>query len=349
MDRRFNPQAPVRWLPASITFLVACLALAALGCSSDHHGSPLPRPEVDLPMTFQPEDFQYVSEGEIVPLKLFPGWVAVRSQSDEIEPLRSQLEAAPGVRAPLEALEAGRGLWLVELREGLGSDEILDLLARLNGAAGIDFASPVFQAPSTRAVVTEEILIKFRSDASPEDIAYFLSSRKLGIIRENYPLERCYLVSFSSSSGPNPLVVSVDLASDPLVEYCQPNFLEINEAPDALEPLLEEETLEPLSTLPLRLDRIFSPKVFQEFDWSPQHPIYQMPSGWEVLAREDFEEAPFLPNWANQDRNPRDGQYVWGAVDDASFPAYRSDTYPAEGNKGWVAAQHDPAVARPKA
>lgn len=341
MERRFNAHAPVWCLIASITRLAACLLLAAFGCSSNHRGSPTPRPELDLSMTFQAEDFQYVSEGEIVPLELFPGWVAVRSQSDEIQILRSQLEAAPGVRAPLQALEAGRSLWLIELQEGLGSEEILDLLARLNGSAGIDFASPVFQAASTRAVVTEEILIKFRSDASPEDIAYFLASRKLGIIRENYPLERCYLVSFSSSSGSNPLVLSVELSSEPLVEYCNPNFLELMEAPAVRTPRPEQGELEPASSLSLQTGQIFYPNVFQDFDWLSSGPS-EMPSGWEVLASEDFEEAPVLPNWANQDRDPADGLYFWGAMDDAQFPSYRSDSYPAEGNKGWVAAQHDP-------
>ncbi len=325
-------------------FFLAWLIQVLPGCSSDHDGSPALRPEVDLSMRFQAEDFRYISEGETLPLELFSGWVAVRSASGEIDSLRRELESAPGVRVPLEALEAGGGLWLIELEEGLEPEAILELLARLNGASGINYVSPVFQAPSSRSIVTEEIVVKFLSGASPEDIAYLLSSRGLPVLRENYPLQRCYLVSFSSSSGPNPLVVAAELSSDPLVEYCHPNFLEMTEAPRAGQPLVGEDTPGPLATLPLRKSQMFYPNVFQEFDWIFPG-LVEIPSGWEVLASEDFEGSRVLEGWTNEDRNPQDGLYFWGAIDDASFPAYvatPSSPYPAEGRKGWTAARHDP-------
>ena len=344
-----NPGNQARWYSlgpsASVVFFVLCLLQAALGCSSDHSKSTVPPPESELSMSFQLQDFQYVSEGEIVPLELYRGWVAVRSRAGELDPLRSALESTPGVRSPLEALEAARGLWLIELEDGLGSEEILELLERLNGASGIDFASPVFQAPSSRGIVTEEIVVKFRRDASPEDITDLLSSRGLGVIKEDYPLERCYLVSFARPSGPNPLVVSTELSSHPLVEYCHPNFFEVMEAPDARKPLLEEDGFRPLSTLPLRKAGMFYPNVFQEFDWISQG-LIEVPSGWQVLAGEDFEGDQILGGWTNEDRNPETGRYFWGPVDDASYPAYIAspqEAYPGEGQKGWVAARHDPS------
>lgn len=334
------------WKPSAsaVCFILCLLLQAALGCSSDHSGSAAPRPEGDLSMSFQLQDFQYVSEGDLVPLELYRGWVAVRSRTESIDSLRNALETAPGVRVPLETLKAYGGLWLIELEEGLESEEILELLARLNNESGIDYASPVFQAPSSRALVTEEIVLKFRRDASPEDIDSFLSSRRLGVIRQDYRLERCYLVSFSSSSGPNPLVVSVELSSNPLVEYCHPNFFEILEFPDARKPMRDEDNLKPLSTLPLRKAEIFYPNVFQEFDWIFQGPI-EMPSGWQVLVGEDFEGSEILQGWMNEDRNPENGRYFWGSIDDASYPAYVAPPerpYPGEGQKGWVAAQHSP-------
>lgn len=330
---------------ASIVFFLLCLLQAALGCSSDHPRPAIPPSEGDLSMSFKLQDFQYMSEGEIVPLELHRGWVAVRSAAEEFDPLRSTLESTPGVRSPLEALAAARGLWLIELEEGLGPEEILDLLERLNGVSEIHYASPVFQAPSSRSIVTEEIVVRFRRDASPEDIAYCLSSRRLGVIKENYPLERCYLVSFSRPSGPNPLVVSLELSSDPLVEYCHPNFFEVLEPPDARRTLLEEDGLRALSTLPLREAGMFYPNLFQEFDWIFQGPI-EMPAGWQVLASEDFEDDPILEGWSNQDRNPSNGRYFWGPVDDASYPPYATSPerpYPGEGQKGWVAARHGPS------
>lgn len=322
-----------------------CLAFAGsfptIGCSSSDTGrsSGGPLPPADTSMAFSASDFSYVSQGELLDLDLFGKKIAMRAR--DRERLRDWLQAEPLVRSPLRLEEIGRGVTLVSLTPAAAEEELLDLVLRLNQSGLAAYASPMFQIPSCRIVVTDEIVVKFREGIQQSEIEQFAQGRNLRILKADYPLEQCYLLGFTSRAGPNPLSVSRELCSFEEVEYAHPNFLEIHEPPDARpNEAGDEEVISDLFVSEQNATLLY-PNLFQEFDWIIAG--HQMFSAWSRILIEDFEGNVPLLGWTNEDRDPTNGRYSWGPVSNSEYPSLMGSSDEPEGNKGWVAASHDPA------
>ncbi len=322
-----------------------CLALfgafLTTGCSSSDNGrsSGGPEPPADTSMVFSTSDFSYVSQGEQVDLDLFTNKIALRAR--DRERLRDWLQAEPLVRVPLRLEEIGRGVTLVSLVPATAEEELLDLVLRLNQSGLTAYASPMFQIPSCRIVVTDEIVVKFRDGIQQSEIEQFAQEKNLRILKADYPLDRCYLLGFTSGAGNNPLSVSRELCACEEVEYAHPNFLEIHEPPDARPNEAGEEDMISDLFVSEQNATLLYPNLFQELDWIIVG--HEMFSAWSRILIEDFEGPAPLVGWTNEDRDATNGRYFWGAVSDSEYPSLMGSYYEPEGNKGWVAASHDPA------
>lgn len=328
----------------SSLLLLLCLAFVGSslpnGCSSSDmdssSGNPQPGPETS--MAFSASDFQYVCQGQQIDLDLYAKKIAVRAQDEA--PLRAWLEAEPLVREPLLLEKIGRGITLVSVKPSATEEELLDLVLRLNQSGLAAYASPMFQVPSCRIVVTDEIVVKFREGIPQNEIDEFAQAKNLRILKADYPTERCCLLGFTSQAGANPLAVSREIVLCGEVEYAHPNFLEIHEPPDARSTAAEEEDLVSDLFVSEQNATILYPNLFQEFDWIVAG--HRMFSAWSRVLTENFEGPEPLPGWTNEDRDPADGRYAWGRVSDVEYPSLMGPYYQPEGNKGWVAAIHDP-------
>ena len=94
-----------------------------------------------------------------------------------MDALEDRLEDEPAVKKPLRSNQAGRGIALFALADGVTQQEILSLIDRLNGSGLVKYASPLFTAPSTRAVLTDEMVVKFKQGYAASEIEAFIAAR----------------------------------------------------------------------------------------------------------------------------------------------------------------------------
>ena len=73
--------------------------------------------------------------------------------------------------------------------------------------------------------LTDKIIVRFRSEATPEQIDALLEKYKLVVIRAYEGEKNTYLLQVTRSSGENPLKISNHLADEPLVESSEPNLI----------------------------------------------------------------------------------------------------------------------------
>jgi len=286
-------------------------------------------------MTFDASDFTYYSQGQEQNLTVFLEKFAARVADGKMDDFKAWLGGEPLVEKPLKLNRFGRGIVTVSLNDGVKRGEILALILRLNQAGLVRYAGPMFTSASVRTALTDEIVVKFSDGVSEAQIKAFVTSAKLSILKANYPMPRCYLLGFTSGSGANPLNVSRQLYGSNLVEYAHPNFMDWMEPPGGID-VDEEESGEFVSEQNAML---LYPNIFQEFDWIVTvQPM--IPTGWEPVVEEGFEELAVLDGWSYTDDDPQSGAYYWGRVSDADYPNLMGDGYLAEGNKGWVARHH---------
>ena len=194
-----------------------------------------------------PEGLYYTVPQGRVPLRTAPGRVAVR------------LEGPASQAAPL------RGCQLLEGQPG-------DFQAR----SDVRWVSPLLETPGGPALLTDEVLVRFRKEASPSEVASVL--QRFQEVPKEFLAERSHLVRVATTSGLEALDRANELAGLPLVEYAHPNFLVLpgSEAPAGVP------------------DRPVAPRG---------------PATWTTVVDEDF-SGPFPgPGWTLT------GEPTWGAVD----------------------------------
>lgn len=188
MDRLLRLTPRSRALPG-LLLLVALLALA--------------------PSTARSQDaLFYYFEGRQVPLTVSSSTVAVR--------------LAPGTVEARSRSLGHRGYHLVTLTDetrGRGVQQFL-------GKPGVLLASPLIETPGGgRAILTDEILVRFRPEATPEEVQSVL--HRFEPIPKEYLAERSHLLRVSTDSGLEALEEANRLARLPFVQYAEPNFLNL--------------------------------------------------------------------------------------------------------------------------
>jgi len=293
-------------------------------------------------MVFASSALSYSSGGEELALTIDRTKLAVCLKEEDTEALRAALAEEPIARHPLDIRRIRGTIFLIALTEGATEEGALELIDRLNRLPATRYASPVFTAPSSRAVLTHEIIAKFEAGTSPTEIETLVAEMGLRILRPDYPMARSYLLGFTSKSGANPLEAARSLRASPRVAYAHPNLLLLLDPPGGIP--AAGDGARPGAFLSEENAALLNPNAYMDLQtMGSQHPWSQL--GWETIVEERFDGPTALSGWTNEDRNPGHGQYFWGPVSDAVYPDIARADYDGEGNKGWVALSHAPGEA----
>jgi len=180
----------------------------------------------DMKMSFDTEEFTYYAQGQQTELELFHEKVSVSVAPENIEPLKAILETEPLVIQPLDVEELpGDGIILVALIDGATEAQILELVDRLNQMGLVRFASPMFIEQTTRIIITDEYVVKFKDSFSAEEIVAYLNSQRVRILKRDFLWPNCYVLGFLTQNGENTLELARTFFDSDMVEYAHPNFL----------------------------------------------------------------------------------------------------------------------------
>ena len=180
----------------------------------------------DMKMSFDTEEFTYYAQGQQTELALFHEKVSVSVAPENIEPLKAILETEPLVIQPLDVEELpGDGIILVALIDGATEAQILELVDRLNQMGLVRFASPMFIEQTTRIIITDEYVVKFKDSFSAEEIVAYLNSQRVRILKRDFLWPNCYVLGFLTQNGENTLELARTFFDSDMVEYAHPNFL----------------------------------------------------------------------------------------------------------------------------
>jgi subtilisin family serine protease len=217
-------------------------------------------------------------------LNVVPDLVAVR-----LAPGATLKQKAGRIQTP------SQGAWRLVSTSGKtgASEQAREML----GESGVEFTSPVVQAEGSRAILTDQILVRFRPEATPEQIDSALQGLT-PIPRENLAA-RSHLVRAATRSGLETLQQANRLAKLPFVQYAEPNFMNLLD--EELQPAPDFEALKARFPSPVRFDAARTAPIPEPVD----------PRGaatWTTILDEDFSKAFPGPGWAVK------GNPTWGRV-----------------------------------
>ncbi len=79
--------------------------------------------------------------------------------------------------------------------------------------------------PDSNIILTDQIIVQFKEDVSPEQIAQMLGKYHLEIVEEYTDRANNFLLRVTADSGANPVKISNRLHSEGLTEYAEPNLV----------------------------------------------------------------------------------------------------------------------------
>lgn len=236
-----------------------------------------------------PAGLFYHFRDQAIPLSVVPDVVAVRLAPG------ATLERTAGRVQPL-----GQGAWRLVSTAGKAgaSEQAREMLDE----SGVEFTSPVVQAEGGRAVLTDQILVRFRPEATPEQIDSALQG--FTPIPRQHLAERSHLVRVATRSGLEVLDQANRLAKLPFVQHAEPNFMNLLEADPPSSQNASAPNLEALRARfsgPVRLNAARTAPVREPVD----------PRGaatWTTILDEDFSKAFPGEGWSVA------GNPTWGRV-----------------------------------
>ena len=223
----------ISWIIVALVFLF--LASCSRG-SPDGVFSPGAKAEAEAlgnnAMEFTTSDFTYYADGKLTELDLYPGQVAISAPDDKTDQLKSWLESEPLVKKPVEIEDIGKkDIILVSLAHGATADQILELIKRLNQSGLINYASPVFGNADDKTIITDEFVVRFKDTYSVTEIENFIAGKNVTIIKKDFLWSKCYILGFTSQSGPNTLNVASEFYKSGMVVFAHPNFITVTKPP----------------------------------------------------------------------------------------------------------------------
>lgn len=204
MRIRPTARAVPRSIPLLVLLLLALAAFLAPWTARSHAGAP--------------EGLSYTFEGKPFPLTVSSDTVAVRLAPG------ASAESVLGRDAKAKAL-GNQGWHLVPATGGA-----LDQVQQLATESGVRLASPVIEAGGAQALLGDEILVHFRTDATPAQVQSVLN-QFTRVPRESLA-EGSHLLRVSTRSGVVALQEANRLAALPFVEWAEPNFLNLVDRPE---------------------------------------------------------------------------------------------------------------------
>jgi subtilisin family serine protease len=224
------------------------------------------------------------------------------------------LERTAGRVQPL-----GQGAWRLVSTAGKAgaSEQAREMLDE----SGVEFTSPVVQAEGGRAILSDEIIVRFRPEATPEQIDSALQG--FTPIPRQHLAERSHLVRVATRSGLEALEAANRLAKLPYVQYAEPNFLNLL---DEGLPSSQNASAPNLEALRARFS---GPVRFQASPTAPaREPVDSRGAAtWTTILDEDFSKAFPGPGWTVA------GNPTWGRV---GFSETEIRLWPAAGGSNAV-------------
>jgi len=255
-----------------------------------------------------PAGLFYHFRDQAIPLSVVPNVVAVRLAPG------ATLERTAGRVQPL-----GQGAW--RLVSTAGKAGATEQAREMLDESGVEFTSPVVQAEGGRAILSDEILVRFRPEATPEQIDSALQG--FTPIPRQHLAERSHLVRVATRSGLEALQQANRLAKLPFVQYAEPNFMnlldqDLQSAQSASAPNLEALTA-----------RLTAPVRFQASPTAPaREPVdLRGAATWTTILDEDFSKAFPGEGWTVS------GNPTWGRV---GFSETEIRLWPAAGGSNAV-------------
>ncbi len=133
--------------------------------------------------------------------------------------------AAAGKEFPNARALGSHGHYLVRVT---GADQVQKMLDQ----PGVLATSPVVEAEGAWAILTDESIVRFRPEATPEQVQSVLQS--FTEIPREHLARRSHLLRVSTRSGVEALQEANRVARLPFVQYAEPNFLNLVDGnPDA--------------------------------------------------------------------------------------------------------------------
>jgi len=256
-----------------------------------------------------PAGLFYHFRDQAIPLSVVPDVVAVRLAPG------ATLERTAGRVQPL-----GQGAW--RLVSTVGKAGATEQAREMLDESGVEFTSPVVQAEGGRAILSDEIIVRFRPEATPEQIDSALQG--FTPIPRQHLAERSHLVRVATRSGLEALEAANRLAKLPYVQYAEPNFLNLL---DEGLPSSQNASAPNLEALRARFS---GPVRFQASPTAPaREPVDSRGAAtWTTILDEDFSKAfPEGNGWVVS------GNPTWGRV---GFSETEIRLWPAAGGSNAV-------------
>jgi len=256
-----------------------------------------------------PAGLFYHFRDQAIPLSVVPDVVAVR--------------LAPGAtleRTAGRVQTLGQGPW--RLVSTAGKAGATEQAREMLEESGVEFTSPVVQAEGARAVLSDQIIVRFRPEATPEQMDSALQG--FTPIPRQHLAERSHLVRVATRSGLEALQQANRLAKLPFVQYAEPNFMNLL---DEDLPSSQNASVPNLEALRARFS---GPVRFQASPTAPaREPVDSRGAAtWTTILDEDFSKAfPEGNGWVVS------GNPTWGRV---GFSETEIRLWPAAGGSNAV-------------
>ena len=117
------------------------------------------------------------------------------------------------------------GLILMELKEGLVTDDVAKTRENLNKSTLVKYSTPVFQYHSMKLVLMDEFAVRFKPNISEEDIQTLNNENSVGVVRKSPYRHNRYVLRVLNPKEKNALETANAYNSDVRVLYSTPNFL----------------------------------------------------------------------------------------------------------------------------
>lgn len=153
-------------------------------------------------------------------------------QGGNVDAIHSELKAAnlADNLATQKAAEISDGITMIDLRERLPLAEYMQTLQDASALNDVELVGPVFEIGSTTLLVTDEVIVQFKQEATSEQINGMV--KQLGAtIKRKYPYaDNNFILSFPQRNSLNILNEANYLAQQwEWVQYAHPNFIMIGD------------------------------------------------------------------------------------------------------------------------
>ena len=179
------------------------------------------------------KDYYYYSEGRKISLTLSTEGIAVQFRKGvSTNQMRSNVESEPemGLFSEREELTTPE-FSLFKLKSGITPDTVSRLVDKFAGKPEVQFISPLFNYHGTRQILSNEIIVQFKSTATDDEISNLNEKHGLVVVKKGFLGENVYVLKFPRGSGTELLDLANTYHENPIVEYAHPNFLRLLKPP----------------------------------------------------------------------------------------------------------------------